>query len=121
MKDLPPHFGTKKNIRFQWRIQDFPDGGTTNPQGGGASQLFDQMFSHGLHERERNCTLGRVPGTHLDLPRDFFLYKILIFEKCHFMLCRENIVVGLLLWQKNIEGCGHWWKCFLGTAMVEKC
>ena len=35
----------ESNIPNQWRIQDFPDGGATTPEGGCANLLFRESFA----------------------------------------------------------------------------
>ena len=40
---------------YQWRIQDFPDGGAPTPEGG-APTYYLTNFSQKLHENEENLT-----------------------------------------------------------------
>ena len=52
-------------INYQWRIQDFPQGGAPTPK----SAIIFQIFCQKPHENERIWTPGgRVPGAPLDPP-----------------------------------------------------
>ena len=48
--------------RSQWRIQDFPDGGS-QPQRGGANLLFGQLFRENCMKMKENGPRGSANGT----------------------------------------------------------
>ena len=79
MKEIGPRGGarppTSPSIRkwygFQWRIQDFPEGGT-NPWGGGGHKLLFDQFSRKLHENKFWPSGARVPGAPFPISTNGF-------------------------------------------------
>ena len=62
----------KSEIRYQWRIQDFPEEGAPTPRGGGAPTYDFAKISQKLHEIERIWTTGggRPKFYYVDPPLD---------------------------------------------------
>ena len=80
----------------QWRIQDFPDGGSTNSEDGSVKLLF-WPFSQKLHEYEINLDWGRAflaPPWILQTTRKHYPLIFVIIHLNGKLLWRENTPVS---------------------------